>query len=137
MLRTTLLTTLLLLSTPLLSTAQVTQNDFTGIGQILVLNSSDWRKVDPAKDKVGCLADNGGFINPKDTKECGIFTPLKVYPYTLSSRAGNCTFEDQSTERNTDSIYGTMDHAWSCKAGYVAEVYDGFYTLVRSTAFSS
>jgi hypothetical protein len=131
---------------PAFTLAQVTQDDLLGPGEIWVLDSDDWRTANPSQ-KVGCLSNSGRFINPKDkndatdlasseqdkgSKECGVFEKLTEYPYTISSREGNCTFNDQSTERNTDSHYGKNDHAWSCNPKYVADVYDGLYTVVSA-----
>jgi hypothetical protein len=110
--------------------ASITQKDFTGIGNIFVLNSTDWRTASPTADKVGCLSENGKFIASKDKAACGTFTRLNTFPYTLSSKKGNCTFNDESQERNTDSMYGKSDHAWNCNATYVSSIYDQLYTIV-------
>jgi hypothetical protein len=110
--------------------ATVTEKDFTGIGRIYVLQSADWRSASP-KDKVGCISDSGAFISLKDKDECGVFAHEPDYPYTLSSREGNCTFTDEDKEKNTDSVYGKRDHAWSCNGGYKAVIYDSLYTIVR------
>ncbi|KAF2651673.1 hypothetical protein K491DRAFT_770421 [Lophiostoma macrostomum CBS 122681] len=117
-----------LLSSALCARAAVTQADFTGVGNIFVLNSSDWRTATP-DSTVGCLDDNGWFINYEDKKECGTFSRLDNYPYTLSSKSGNCTFTNQHTPANTDSHYGQSDHAWSCTSSYTADVYDELYTI--------
>lgn len=126
---------LLLLSCAILAQAKVTQQDVSGLANIWVLNSSDWRTASP-KQKVGCLDNNGRFTNSTDD-DCGVFTKLVDYPYTISSKTGNCTFTDENTERNTDSHYGQNDHAWSCNASYIANVYDGLYTIVSRPPSSS
>ena len=114
---------------------QDVQKDFTGIGNIFVLNSSDWRTAHPS-DKVGCLNGRGFFINPKSEKECGVFSRLATYPYTLSSQDGNCTFSDETRERNTDSWYGKSDTAWSCLKPFEAVIYDELYTIVRHPPYT-
>lgn len=134
---TNILTSSLLLLTSLssipLAQGAVTQYDITGLGQIWVLESDDWRTGNP-NQKVGCLSDSGRFINPEDDSECGTFRKLTDYPYTMHSKEGNCTFYDETKERNTDSIYGSQDHAWSCDASLYADVYDGLYTIVSSSS---
>lgn len=117
---------------PFLSQAgPVTQDDITGPGEIWVVESSDWQTAN-ANQKVGCLTDTGRFISSDHTGEskCGVFEMLTDYPYTFSSKAGNCSFNDAKTETNKDSVYGKYDHAWSCNAWYAGDVYDGLYTIV-------
>ncbi|KAF3034808.1 hypothetical protein E8E12_005525 [Didymella heteroderae] len=111
------------------ASASITQKDFTGIGNIYVLNSSDWRTASPTADRVGCLSENGKFIAANDRAACGTFTRLDTFPYTLSTKKGNCTFNDESQERNTDSMYGKSDHAWNCNATYESNIYDQLYTI--------
>jgi hypothetical protein len=124
-----LLTSAVLLSSVIIAAqAGITQKDFTGIGHIFVLKSDDWSKATP-QQKVGCLDDDGRFIN-EDAKGCGVFARLDKYPYTLSSKSGNCTFDDSNTPANTDSHYGKQDHAWTCNATYMAVIYDELYTIV-------
>jgi hypothetical protein len=120
---------LLILASALVAHAGVQQIDFTGIGHIYVLQSNSWQTATP-KQKVGCLDDFGKFVNDK-TKACGTFSRLNEYPYTLSSKHGNCTFEDKTQPRNTDSIYGGADYAWNCQHNYKTEIYDELYTIVR------
>ncbi|KAH7125574.1 hypothetical protein B0J11DRAFT_433712 [Dendryphion nanum] len=126
-----LLPTVLLsiLQLPSLTTALTTNANFTGIGHIIVLQSDDWTKASTTRNLVGCLSANGSFINPNDTRSCGTFSRLGEYPWTLSTKQGNCTFNDQTTERNTDSHYGRSDHAWICRGGWTADVYDELYTI--------
>jgi hypothetical protein len=124
-------TSLFILTTALLARAGVTQQDFTGVGHIFVLNSSDWRTANP-EQKVGCLDNSGRFMAAKSEADCGTFVRLDDYPWTLSSKEGNCTFNDESTEKNTDSYYGKNDHAWTCNTSYTAGIYDELYTVVRS-----
>ncbi|KAF1926764.1 uncharacterized protein M421DRAFT_102184 [Didymella exigua CBS 183.55] len=109
--------------------ASITQKNFTGIGNIFVLNSSDWRTASPTADKVGCLSEDGKFIAANGRAACGIFTRLDAFPYTLSTKKGNCTFNDESQDRNTDSKYGQSDHAWNCNATYASTIYDQLYTI--------
>ena len=129
MARFTLLVPLTVVSSALVAQASITQADFTGTGNIFVLNSSDWRTATP-DSTVGCLDDSGTFLNYKDKSECGTFTRISDYPYTLSSKEGNCTFTNQNTPKNMDSYYGKSDHAWSCDPSYVANIYDELYTIV-------
>lgn len=114
------------------TTASITQKDFTGIGNIYVLNSSDWRNASPTNDKVGCLNEDGKLVSANNKEACGTFTRGGAFPYTLSTKKGNCTFNDESQERNTDSKYGALDHAWNCNATYVSDIYDQLYTIVSS-----
>jgi hypothetical protein len=121
-------TPLLLLCSAFVVHAAVT-DDFKGSGHIFALKSSDLDTATPSQ-QVGCLDVNGRFINPNTNADCGVYTRLDVNPYTLSTKAGACSFKDARTELNTDSIYGKTDHAWSCAAGNVAGVYDQLYTVV-------
>lgn len=125
-----ILAPVVLLSSALLARAGgIAQKDFSGIGNIFVLNSSDWPSATPDQ-KVGCLDDNGKFINPDDEEDCGVFTRLANYPYTLSTKKGNCTFDDATQEKNTDSWYGKSDNAWNCNGTHKAVIYDELYTIV-------
>ncbi|KAF1918154.1 hypothetical protein BDU57DRAFT_555811 [Ampelomyces quisqualis] len=124
---TRLFSTLLILASALVAHAGVQQIDFTGVGHIYVLQSDSWQTATP-KQKVGCLDDYGKFVNDQ-TKACGTFSRLNNYPYTLSSKHGNCTFEDKTQPRNTDSIYGGADYAWNCQNNYKTEIYDELYTI--------
>ncbi|KAF2878470.1 hypothetical protein BDV95DRAFT_479776 [Massariosphaeria phaeospora] len=120
---------LVLFSSALLSQAQeITQQDFSGSGHIHVLNSSDWRTGNP-NQKVGCLDNDGRFVADNSTSNCGVFTRLSVYPYSMSTKKGNCTFQDENTVTNTDSYYGKNDHAWTCNSTYVANINDDLYTI--------
>jgi hypothetical protein len=120
--------TLLLLSSALLAHAGIQQKDFTGTGHIFVLESEDWSKATP-KNTIGCLNDAGKLVHVKTSKGCGIFSRLDDYPWTLSSRKGNCTFDDITQPRNADSIYGRSDYAWSCTIRK-PDIYDQLYTIV-------
>ncbi|KAF2119148.1 hypothetical protein BDV96DRAFT_610919 [Lophiotrema nucula] len=120
--------TFVFLSSALLAQCGISQKDFSGVGHVLVLNSSDWRYATP-NQTVGCLDQNGRFIAPTDDIECGVYTRLDDYPYTLSSTLGNCTFNDAKTVTNKDSYYGGSDHAWTCNATYEAIIYDELYTI--------
>ncbi|KAF2267594.1 hypothetical protein CC78DRAFT_576971 [Lojkania enalia] len=121
-------TSLFFLSSALHAQAAVTQEDFSGTGHIFVLNSSDWKTATP-NSKVGCLDNDGAFILERNLSECGTFVRLRDYPWTLSSTQGNCTFDNDKTEKNTDSYYGSQDHAWSCIPHYSAIIYDELYTI--------
>jgi hypothetical protein len=100
---------------------------FVGRGTISVLNSSDWNSASPS-DSIGCL-DSEGYVT---TSDCATFTRLGVYPYSLSTTTGNCTFLDTSAPVNSDSAYGSSSHAWRCVAGRTATVSDELYTIVSS-----
>lgn len=125
----------LVLGSALLAHAGVQQIDFTGVGHIYVLKSDDWRSATPTQ-KVGCFNDHGKFVSA-NTTDCGTFSRLNDYPYTLSSKYGNCTFEDDTQERNKDSVYGGNDYAWNCQAEHKAEIYDELYTIVKISQSTS
>lgn len=123
------ITTLFVLCFAGLVSAGTSSADFTGSGKIAVLAADDWRDASP-KDKVGCLSNHGKLIADDGKQACGVFTRFDDYPYSLYTKEGNCTFDDQSQEKNTDSVYGGSDHAFNCNATYEAIVYDQFYTIV-------
>jgi hypothetical protein len=125
-----LFSSLLILASALAAHAGISQIDFTGIGHIYVLESDDWINATP-KQKVGCLDDNGRFVS-ESPHSCGTFERLNDYPYTLSTKRGNCTFDDATQERNTDSTYGAMDYAWHCQNDHKTELWDELYTIVSS-----
>jgi hypothetical protein len=126
-------TTLFLLTTTLILPAYtgIVNSDFSGIGQIHVLASEDWTTATP-NASVGCLDNSGKFVTGDGHNECGTFSRLGHHPWTLSSKHGNCTFEDSTQEKNKDSIYGGLDYAWHCHADYEANIYDELYTIVRA-----
>jgi hypothetical protein len=111
--------------------AGIQQSDFSGIGRIHVLASSDWSTATP-NNTVGCLDDSGKFVADDGSNNCGTFSRLDDYPYTLSSKTGNCTFEDSTQEENTDSYYGKGDYAWHCKTKHKSDIYDELYTIVSA-----
>jgi hypothetical protein len=117
------------LSSALSAQAAITQDDFKGVGNIFVLNSSDWTTATP-DDTVGCLNDDGWFINYQNTNECGVYTRSDVFPNTLSTKQGNCSFSNPNTPTNTDSAYGGLGHAWSCSNSVETPLYDQLYTIV-------
>jgi hypothetical protein len=121
---------LFLLAFALLVHAGVNQGDFVGLGHIAVLKSEDWHTATPQM-KVGCLTNHGRFIGMNSRQECGTFSRLNDYPWTLSTKHGNCTFDDQTMERNMDSVYGRSDFAWNCNQTHRADIYDELYTIVR------
>jgi hypothetical protein len=126
-----LLSTLFLLTTLILPTyAGIVPSDFTGIGHIRVLASENWPTAKP-NSSVGCLDNSGKFVANGGYKECGTFSRLADWPYTLSSAKGNCTFDDSTQEKNTDSHYGGLDHAWHCYEGHKGVSNDELYTIVR------
>lgn len=127
-----LLGTLAVFALALCSHAGITQKDFTGLGNIYVLESENWSTASPTEDRIGCLSEQGKLIPTKGKAPCGVFTRKESYPYTLSTKKGNCTFNDESQERNTDSVYGRMDFALNCNATYESVIYDQFYTIVSA-----
>jgi hypothetical protein len=127
-----LFSTFLILASALLAHAGIQRSEFTGIGHIHVLESDDWSTA-TLNQKVGCLDDHGKFVSNGSGK-CGTFSRLAEYPNTLSTKQGNCTFQDATQERNTDSHYGGSDYAWHCQDDLKQDIYDQLYTLVsRST----
>ncbi|KAI1400589.1 hypothetical protein F4819DRAFT_460886 [Hypoxylon fuscum] len=108
----------------LFATVSVLAQDFSGSGQIYVLNSTSFSTATP-DESIGCLDVTGAFSE----SNCATFTKLNAYPNTLSSSAGNCSFTDSSMPANTDSKYGSKSYAWHCRADYVATVSDSFYTV--------
>jgi hypothetical protein len=116
--------------------AGIQQSDFSGIGHIYVLASNDWSTATP-NNTVGCLDDSGKFVADDGSNKCGTFSRLEDYPYTLSSKEGNCTFEDSTQEENTDSYYGKSDYAWHCKSKHKSDIYDELYTIVSTLLLTS
>ena len=45
---------------------------------------------------------------------------------------GNCAFNDDSQEKNLNSLAGQTDYAWNCLKGYQAQIRDELYTIVSS-----
>lgn len=127
------LLTLLVATSATLVHAGITQDEFTGIGHIYVLESDDWQTA-TLNSTVGCLNDHGKFVANANKEHCGVFSRLDTFPYTLSTTVGNCTFNDVSQETNSDSHYGKMDYAWNCNPTYKATIYDEFYTIVSTNA---
>jgi hypothetical protein len=75
-------------------------------------------------------------INSADASKCGVFNKEADYPYQLYTSVGNCTFNDPKQEKNTDSIYGRSDFAYTCDPSRVGDINDDIYTIVRhSTHF--
>ncbi|KAA8620556.1 hypothetical protein Alg130_09037 [Pyrenophora tritici-repentis] len=116
---------LLIATLTLSANAGVQQTDFSGIGRIRVLASDDWQTASP-KSSVGCLDVHGKLIT--DSKDCAVFERMSSFPYTLSTAMGNCTFENEKAEKNTDSRYGKGDLAWSC-GEHRTDIYDQLYTI--------
>ncbi|KAF2443382.1 hypothetical protein P171DRAFT_362223 [Karstenula rhodostoma CBS 690.94] len=116
-----------LLAVLTLATSILAQADFTGTGTISVWNSSDWRTATPASS-LGCLSPTGKFIAPSTNAACGLFTRSDTYPYPLSTKEGNCTFDDETQERNTESYHGSQDHAYNCLKPFEADV-NQLYTI--------
>lgn len=105
------------------ATAVVAQ-DFSGSGQIYVINNTDWKTATPDQS-IGCLDARGSFSEDN----CATFTKLGVYPNTLSTSVGNCSFTDSTQPANTDNAYGSHSYAWHCRPSFSATVTDSFYTI--------
>ncbi|KAI1086046.1 hypothetical protein F5B19DRAFT_498728 [Rostrohypoxylon terebratum] len=105
----------------LFATAAVAQ-DFSGTGQIFVINSTSFADANPSQS-IGCLDATGAF----SVDNCATFTKLKTA--SVASEIGNCTFTDSSQPANTDNVYGANSYAWHCLGGYSANIYDGLYTV--------
>ncbi|KAI1763796.1 hypothetical protein GGR53DRAFT_344041 [Hypoxylon sp. FL1150] len=105
------------------ATAAVAQ-DFSGSGQIYIINSTDWTTATPDQS-IGCLDTGGRFSE----SSCATFTKLSVYPNTLSTGAGNCSFTDSTQPANTDNAYGAHSYAWHCRASFAATATDAFYSV--------
>ncbi|KAI0885897.1 uncharacterized protein GGS22DRAFT_162244 [Annulohypoxylon maeteangense] len=102
----------------------VVAQDFSGSGQIFILNSTSLGGATPA-DRVGCLDSTGAVT----LDNCATFTKLSSYPLTISSEVGNCTFADSSQPANTDNVYGANSYAWHCLDDYAATTSDQLYTV--------
>ncbi|KAI1097737.1 hypothetical protein F4804DRAFT_152365 [Jackrogersella minutella] len=107
----------------LFATAAVAQ-DFSGSGQIYIINSTSFGSATPS-ESIGCLDETGAFT----VSDCATFTKLSTYPNTISTSAGNCTFLDTTQPANTDNAYGAHSYAWHCREDYEATVSDSLYTV--------
>ncbi len=123
------LSALLMLTTPSVH-ASVT-DEFVGKGYIYVLNHDNLASATPA-DRIGCLNERGAL----SVNSCAVFTRLDAPPYTLSTNAGNCTFDNRNTPANRESIYGENSYAWSCREDNAdAKVQRAnYYTVVSISA---
>ncbi|KAI2625667.1 hypothetical protein GGR54DRAFT_509576 [Hypoxylon sp. NC1633] len=99
--------------------------DFSGSGQIYVINSTDIDAATPDQ-AVGCLDATGSL----SASNCATFTKLEAYPGTLYSSVGNCSFTDATQPANTDNAYGSRSYAWHCRSNYAATISDSLYTIV-------
>lgn len=66
--------------------------DFSGTGNIFVINGHDFATEDP-NNIAGCITATGRFVS--DTTKCGVFTAPSG---KMSSTAGPCTFLDPTAE---------------------------------------
>ncbi|KAI2463649.1 hypothetical protein F4781DRAFT_110546 [Annulohypoxylon bovei var. microspora] len=107
----------------LFATAAVAQ-DFSGSGQIFILNSTSLGGASPS-DRIGCLDATGAF----SLDDCATFTKSNTSPLSISSIVGNCTFADASQPANTDNVYGAQSYAWHCLDDYAAVTTDQLYTV--------
>ena len=111
--------------------------EFQGVGRIHVLNSSSLRDASLAADRIGCLNEQG--LLTQD--DCAVFYIRNTTYHTLSSRRGDCSFQNANMPVNKDSVYGKTSHAWSCggrvgtrpSAGgsdYDGPALENYYTIV-------
>ncbi|KAH6845733.1 hypothetical protein B0I37DRAFT_310832 [Chaetomium sp. MPI-CAGE-AT-0009] len=100
-------------------------DDFVGRGQIQVLNNTDVSTASIA-DRIGCMNARGELT----LNDCAVFTRADASPNTLSTSAGNCTFQNPNMPLNTDSIYGQDSHAWFCGEGDWSKFDEYYYTIV-------
>lgn len=103
----------------------VSAQTFEGSGTISVLSSNNFMTANPVTMTIGCI-DATGTLTMDD---CAVFTRLDVYPYTLSSSAGNCSFLNETSPANTDSVYGNHSYAWTCW-DHESVAADELYTVV-------
>jgi hypothetical protein len=99
-------------------------SEFVGRGQIQVLNNTDVATASIA-DRIGCMNARGEFV----LDDCAVFTRLDASPNTLSTSAGNCTFQNPNMPLNTDSIYGQDSHSWFCGEGKWTQYDEYYYTI--------
>ncbi|KAK4237074.1 hypothetical protein C8A03DRAFT_35005 [Achaetomium macrosporum] len=125
------LAVLLLLSLPAITTAQSGSHnvidDFLGRAHIHVLNNTNTSTADPVADRIGCLNAQGWLT----LDDCAVFTRAddpNVH-HTLSTSAGNCSFQDPAMPKNVDSVYGSNTHAWSCGPGAGDGMVEYYYTI--------
>ncbi|KAI2606358.1 uncharacterized protein GGS25DRAFT_533434 [Hypoxylon fragiforme] len=109
------------------STSVVSAQDFSGSGEIHIINSTDFGSATPA-ESIGCLDVNGAFTTSLDSG-CATFTRLAQSPGTVSTDAGNCSFTDASQPANTDNPYGANSYAWHCRPDFAAAATDSLYTV--------
>ncbi|KAI1370506.1 hypothetical protein F4677DRAFT_350829 [Hypoxylon crocopeplum] len=98
--------------------------DFSGSGQIYVINSTNFDTATPDQ-AIGCLDATGAF----SASNCATFTKLPNYPQTLISAAGNCSFTDPTQPANTDNKYGSRSYAFHCRPSYSSTISDSLYTV--------
>jgi hypothetical protein len=78
----------------------------------------------PSSDTVGCLDDNGWFINSQDPNVCGTYTVSD----TISTRSGRCSFQNPQAPANPGNP-NPAGRAFSC-GSYVPNVGIEFYAPV-------
>lgn len=113
---------------------------FQGQGKIVVINGTFDASVISEDTKLGCLGESG--ILTKN--DCAIFTLANGFPNSLSTSAGDCTFQDTRMPQNKESYYGADTHAWFCgdlndawpKGGPISSSpwvpIESFYTVVST-----
>lgn len=96
---------------------------FIGQGYIQVLASNNITAAKPS-DRIGCMHETGALT----LSDCGVFTKDGN---GLSSRLGNCTFNDDTQPANVDAIYGQRNYAWVCRSGVDNWLYYSFVGVWR------
>lgn len=96
---------------------------FIGQGYIQVLASNNITAAKPS-DRIGCMHETGALT----LSDCGVFTKDGN---GLTSRLGNCTFNDDTQPANVDAIYGQRNYAWVCRNGVDNWLYYSFVSVRR------
>lgn len=96
-------------------------SSFTGQGYIQVLKGDNITAA-RTSDRIGCMHETGAFT----LSDCSVFTRVGN---GLSSRLGNCTFNDNTQPANVDAIYGQRNYAWVCRNGVDNWLYYSFVSV--------
>lgn len=108
------------------------QKEFTGRGQIHVLNFTSFVIESPQEGRIGCLNELGLLT----LEDCAVFTVKDDFPKRLSSSRGSeCTFFDRNMPNNKDSYYGRDTYAWSCRGSDLSDRYDERYYTVNGFSY--
>ena len=115
----------------LLASAHMVSAALSGNGIIYVLHKTEGVSWADPNNKAGCLSKTGKVIKPQNEVDCGVYT---IKSNTLYTSEGRCTWLNAAQPQNTDSIYGRLDHSWSCGTapGNSQDINENFYTLVSA-----